>query len=617
MSDLGTAEWRAMDADFTEDDQYLLSRGVFFGGSGHPMWSKKVGIPITSRPESHSLIVGKTRAGKGINVVIPTLLRVNGPTSILCIDPKGENAAITARPRALFNYIRIMNPWGELGDTYQRLGFPPATYNPLDMLAPGDLNSVSIAKSMGRVMSPSAPGDHQPFWADSAADLIAATLLWLVDQDPKDEPEKSLRRAAQILSRGRKDFVKNYVTRMAASEAFDGAISMLASPFLDMVDVTFGGIMSHVGQAVSFLADPMIARATMTSNFSMAELTGAGRKAPATLYLVVPWDKLETQRVWLRLMITAGMAVFKRKPQGAKYRCLFLIDEFPALGKIPGIDKEAAAMAGPGVDFAFIAQNLEDIRREYGPAADGIIGNCAYKWFCNIDDLKTAEYLSKTLGKKTVLIQNSSSNTGENKGHSPTGWTEGESTGESTSSSQHARDLLTPDEIINLGSGTAILLAPGDNFRNALHPVPYWELKETFAAYPGAFPVVYYDRNLTLPPEKYQCPPMPPPIPWDRRTEQPPQPPAPTYSGSKNDDPSVYAPPETQPQKPRPPIDLTLYGPPELREPGKPPQPPPISQHAAEEDPASNYDPFAYAPPEIREQLREEFRNLQKKKPQS
>jgi len=600
MSDLGTAEWRAIDTDFTQEDYETLARAVFFGGSGHPISGDTVGIPMTSRPESHSLIVGKTRAGKGVNVVIPTLLRAY-KTSVLCIDPKGENAAITARARAGSNYVHIVNPWGELGDAYERLGFPPATFNPLDMLKAGDLNSVSTAKAMGKVMSPAAPGDHQPFWADSAADLIAATLLWIVDQP---EEEHSLRRAAQILSRGRKDFVKNYVARMAASEAFDGAISMIATPFLDMVDITFGGIMSHVGQAVSFLADPMIARATMTSSFSMADLTGAGKGHPTTVYLVVPWDKLETQRVWLRLMITAGMAVFKRKPQGAKYRCLFLIDEFPALGKIPGIDKEAAAMAGPGVDFAFIAQSLEDIRREYGPAADGLIGNCAYKWFCNIDDLKTAEYLSKTLGKKTIRIQNSSSNTGESKGHSPTGWTEGENTGESTSSSQHARDLLTPDEIMNLGSGTAILLAPGDNFRNVVHPVPYWELKETFAAYPGAFPFVHYDRNLTLPPEKKQCPPQPPPGPWDRN-----------QTGSTA---APAAAPQTS-QSTRPPIDFSFYSP-ENIEKRKREQAAPTPEPAAEptRSGSPNFDPAEYAPPEIREQMREEWRKIQeqhKKKP--
>ena len=38
----------------------------------------------------------------------------------------------------------------------------------------------------------------------------------------------------------------------------------------------------------------------------MADLTGAGKSHPTTVYLVVPWDKLETQRVWLRDYIESG-----------------------------------------------------------------------------------------------------------------------------------------------------------------------------------------------------------------------------------------------------------------------------------------------------------------------
>ena len=68
----------------------------------------------------------------------------------------------------------------------------------------------------------------------------------------------------------------------------------------------------------------------------MGDLTGAGKDRPTTLYLVVPWDKMDIQKTWLRLMISIGMHTFKRKPPGARYRCLFLIDEFPALGLLPG-----------------------------------------------------------------------------------------------------------------------------------------------------------------------------------------------------------------------------------------------------------------------------------------
>jgi type IV secretion system protein VirD4 len=630
--DLGRAHFRAIDFEFAVEDLRGLNHGVFFGGSGHPS-DHRIGVPVTSRPETHSLIVGKTRAGKGIKVVIPTLLRAH-KTSVFCIDPKGENACVTARARAVHSDVHIMNPWGELnqplsvgatGTVYEQHGFPAATYNPLDLLKADDPNCVSNAKAMSTAMCPVGESKEK-FWAQSAADLITATLLWLTDQATNTSaPEKkTLKRAAQILSSGRKTFVGEYVTRMAASEAWDGAISQLVSPFLDMADQTFSGIMSHVSTAISFLADPQIAKATSSSSFSMADLTGAGRDRPMTLYLVVPWDRIETQKVWLRLMINAGLEPFRRKPPGgSKYRCLFLFEEFPALGRIEGIENEARAAASTGVDLCFITQGISDIRYVYGPATDGILNNCAYKWFAGVNDLQTAEYLSKTLGKHTIELQHSGESSGESTGSTATGWSTTTSAGESKSLSHAARDLLTPDEVMDLGEHNAILLNP-DGRARYLWTIPYWRLQDIFEGWPKAFPEVYYDTNRTLPPTQAQVPAMTPPPPEWAVRKAPPQPPTPnprksnpavyapkqtpnpgiapaaptqaqqpTYSGSKNFDPRVYAPAET-PQKAKPP---------ELRKPDNAPR----AKEEAQQETRSgspNFDPSTYAPAEVREALR-------------
>src|SRR6185295_13944746 len=95
----GSAAWHPcvwLPVDFD-----MVSRGIHFGKSSDPQYrGKGLGIPtapITSKPEVHTLIVAKTRAGKGTRVIIPTLLRYDA--SVLVIDPKGENAAITARTR--------------------------------------------------------------------------------------------------------------------------------------------------------------------------------------------------------------------------------------------------------------------------------------------------------------------------------------------------------------------------------------------------------------------------------------------------------------------------------------------------------------------------------------
>src|SRR5437867_12824388 len=118
-------------------------------GGGDVVWGKHQSAPIGSTPENHSLIVARTGTGKGARVGIPTLLR-NVMSSCLCVDPKGENAAITARARqnpfpGFSQTVHIVNPWGELGAHFQSLGFPPASYNPLDILDRDDPTAVATA----------------------------------------------------------------------------------------------------------------------------------------------------------------------------------------------------------------------------------------------------------------------------------------------------------------------------------------------------------------------------------------------------------------------------------------------------------------------------------------
>lgn len=510
-NNFGSASFRSMAGRMDPGDEERVWNGIFFGAASSPIGGADGGVPICSQPENHTLIVARTRTGKGTRVISPTLLRYglgNKAASCFVIDPKGENAAITARARRQSQHVHIMNPWGELASTYSALGFGPTTFNPLDVLDRHDPNAVAIAQALAAAMCPQERGGKDGYWTESAASLLTAVLLWLAYDT--SEP-KTLARAREIVSLSRKELREKFLNQMiAAAELaleegreppFAGAMSENAAPFIDMAPETYSGIQSNLARFTKFLSDPQIKAATATSSFSMTDLTGAGQDRPTTLYLVIPPDRVETQRTWLRLMITAGMQTFKRKPTGSKYRCLFLVDEFPALGKIEGIKENIATMAGYGVDFALIVQSLAQLKDIYGDAQNDILSNCAYKWFCNINDLSTAEYLSKTLGKHTIRIKNK----GENKSTSIGDKSHSRSEGESVSSSETGRELLTPDEVLNLGKDTAILLSPG-TYPDYLRPVDYWKLPETFAHFRTACPTMYwplfFDLNPYVPAEK-------------------------------------------------------------------------------------------------------------------
>jgi type IV secretory pathway TraG/TraD family ATPase VirD4 len=64
------------------------------------------------KTDGHLITVARSRSGKGVSVVLPNLLNYGG--SVLCTDPKGENAAITLdyRRRVLKQKVHILDPWG-------------------------------------------------------------------------------------------------------------------------------------------------------------------------------------------------------------------------------------------------------------------------------------------------------------------------------------------------------------------------------------------------------------------------------------------------------------------------------------------------------------------------
>src|ERR1019366_8700060 len=99
------------------------------------------------------------------------------------------------------------------------------------------------------------------------------------------------------------------------------------------------------------------------------------------------------------------------------------------------------------VDFTLIIQGIDQLKDIYGDAHGAIISNCAYRWFCDVNDLESAKYLSETLGKKTVQTISTGSQTGSSR--NPGGG--GTSEGDSINKGETFRYLLNPDEVLNLG----------------------------------------------------------------------------------------------------------------------------------------------------------------------
>ena len=153
--------------------------GVFFGKSSAP-GADNLGVPVCSTPENHTLIIAQTGSGKGTRVIVPTLLRYTRG-SMFILDPKGENAAITARARSAFNHVRIINPWGIHAALFDKLGFSNGYVQPPRHPGKDDPNATSIAQALAGAICP-VEGGKDDFWKGSAGDLLAAVFLFLAYQ---------------------------------------------------------------------------------------------------------------------------------------------------------------------------------------------------------------------------------------------------------------------------------------------------------------------------------------------------------------------------------------------------------------------------------------------------
>lgn len=411
------------------------------GGKGGPF--------VFSTPNAHTLVCAPTRSGKGIGILVPTLLC--NENSVLAIDPKGELAAITARNRRdnLDQDVFILNPWGLHQKLFEGYGFTEAhSFNPLDILDPTDPNIVSKAMFLAGLLVPHSSASD-PYWDTEAQKILFGLMLYVTDKEPQN---KHLPRVREIINRSQ--ILTSVLAAMAASQApiFGKVMGEIGDNFLSLstkAEKTFASIIGNAQSHLRFLLDPVITAALEKSTFSFSQL----RDTPTTVYLIIPPQHLNSHARWLRLMVGAAMNAFF-DPSPPKQRCLFILEEFASLGHMQAIQDGVSTLAGYGVDLLFILQDLAQLKQIYGTAADSLIANSAFRFFTNIIDKTTAEYVSSCLGRETVTVV--------------TG------TAQRENQSFAAKPVKSPDELIRMGKGPAILFQPG-TYPILLNLEPYYK----------------------------------------------------------------------------------------------------------------------------------------------
>ena len=398
----------------------------------------------------HLLTFAPTRSGKGVGVVLPNLLLAE--RAVLCIDPKGENARIAARARSRFGPVHVLDPFGASG-------LPPARYNPLAALDPLSPDLAEDAALIAEALVYDPPEQiSEAHWNEEAKALIAGLILHIVCDPPPDGA--TLAAVRERLTAAPNAFATT-LAAMQASRAADGLVARAANRHLGKADREAAGVLSSAQRHTHFLDSRRLCDSLGSSDFAFEAL----RREHATVFLVLPPERLATHARWLRLLVAQALnALARRTPSshgGEQPSILFLLDEFAALGRLEPIAQAYSLMAGYGVQLWAMLQDLHQLKALYGERHGTFLANAAVTQVFNVSDIDTAQWVARSLGVTTETFMARGSSTQSGSGWSRHGPSDSSGKGASWGEHRVQRDLLTPDEVMRVGAHLMLLLRPG------------------------------------------------------------------------------------------------------------------------------------------------------------
>ena len=387
----------------------------------------------------HVLCFAPTRSGKGVGLVVPSLL--TWPGSAIVHDIKGENWTITAGFRAGFSRVLLFDPTNAAS----------AAYNPLLEVRKGEWEVRDVQNVADVLVDPEGSLEKRNHWEKTSHALLVGAILHVLYA----EADKTLAGVAAFLSDPKRSIEATLAAMMSTPHlgkaGVHPVVASAARELLNKSENERSGVLSTAMSFLGLYRDPVVAQVTRRCDWRIAELIDGAR--PVTLYLVVPPSDISRTKPLIRLVLNqVGRRLTEElTPRGDRHRVLLMLDEFPALGRLDFFESALAFMAGYGLKAFLIAQSLNQIEKAYG-VNNSILDNCHVRVSFATNDERTAKRVSDALGTATEMraMKNYA-------GHRLSPWL-----GHlMVSRSETARQLLTPGEVMQLPPADEIVMVAG------------------------------------------------------------------------------------------------------------------------------------------------------------
>lgn len=339
------------------------------------------------------LTVASTRSGKGRAAIIPNL--ISWPGSVVVIDPKGTNAAVTAARRGngggrvtdyLGQEVHVIDPFAVVA------GVTSSAFNPLGTI---DLSARTAKEDLGllaeALIVPS--GGKDSHWDESARTIVLGMMAQLLT----DNPAASLVDLRKVLKRsaaGQDEFFG----KCSLNEVAGGVAQSAAALLANAGDNERGAFMTTVLRNTAWLDSVGIAAVLERSDFSIADI----KTRPLSIYLVLPPHLLTEHCRFLRLFVNMTVRTVSQGGRG-RVPVLLLMDEFYSLGPLEVLEKASGLLAGYGLKLWPIVQNVTQLRDLYPRNWQTFFANAGAVQIFGVNDRETAAEVAASLGKAAWL----------------------------------------------------------------------------------------------------------------------------------------------------------------------------------------------------------------------
>jgi type IV secretion system protein VirD4 len=393
----------------------------------------------------HVIAFAPTRSGKGVGLVVPTLLSWTG--SVVVHDIKGENWQLSAGWRQLFSHCLLFNP----------TDLRSARYNPLLEVRKGPDEVRDVQNIADILVDPEGALERRNHWEKTSHSLLVGTILHVLYA----EEEKTLAKVASLLSDPQRSFAYTLRRMMATNHLGTSehpkvhpVVASAAREVLNKSENERSGVLSTAMSFLGLYRDPTVAAATAACDWRIADLVDATR--PVSLYLVIPPSDISRTKPLVRLVLNQIGRRLTERLEGdpgkqRKHQLLMMLDEFPALGRLDFFETALAFMAGYGIRAYLIAQSLNQISKAYGEN-NSILDNCHVRIAFSSNDERTAKRISDALGTATEIRAQRNY-----AGHRLAPWL----AHVMVSRQESARPLLTPGEVMQLPATDELVLVSG------------------------------------------------------------------------------------------------------------------------------------------------------------